>query len=308
MNAATKHFVGWAARVPVLSRGLLALTKPGRFLVLCYHRVCNEPNPFFEGTPVAKFREQMTLLREHFDVRPLGELVSGDVPENAAAVTFDDGYRDNYTNAFPILRDLGLPATIFLVTDALDENRMIWHDKIFDAFHRTKVELVDPERLLAELLKEVRSVGPDERESRIERLLEELAVEPDGNGWEKLTWDQVREMSDGGIEFGAHTLDHPILSRVSSEEARRQIRGSKERIESELGCEVTSFAYPNGRSMDFDESTKRILGEEGFRLAVTTVSGANDASTDPLELRRVDMWGDDPHLSLVRLALSRARD
>ena len=104
---------------------------------LSYHRVNDSGHPFFGGTPTRLFRRQMDLLRSRFDVQPLRVLTSGDVPRNAVAITFDDGYRDNYTHAFPILRELGIPATIFLVTEAVDGNGMIWHDRIFDAYHRT---------------------------------------------------------------------------------------------------------------------------------------------------------------------------
>ena len=314
---------GRLARTPALLRVTLALTKPRRFLVLCYHRVNDSGHPFFGGTPPALFREQMQVLREGFAVFFLNELVeraaSGDVPANAVAITFDDGYRDNYANAFPILRELSLPTTIFLATDAVDDNALIWHDRVFDAFHRTRVErlafdgtelpladLAEKHEAIAKVLAVLRSSTPSTRDETIDSLLERLGVtSPPREGWDKLTWDHVREMNENGIRFGAHTLDHPILSHVSEDEARRQIRDSKARIESELGATITDFAYPNGRAIDFDAGTKRILNEEGFRCAVTTVNGANDATSDPLALRRVGMWGDDPYLSAIRLARSR---
>ena len=265
----------------------------------------------------------MQVLREVFAVFFLDELVeraaSGDVPENAVAITFDDGYRDNYTNAFPILRELSLLATVFLATDAVDDNRLMWHDRVFDAFHRTRVDglvfdgtelpltdLDEKHEALANVLAVLRSSTPSKRDESIDSLLERLGVtSPPGEGWDKLAWDHVREMNDNGIRFGAHTLDHRGLSHVSEDEARRQIRDSKARIESELGATITDFAYPNGRAIDFDAGTKRILNEEGFHCAATTVAGANDSKSDPLALRRVGMWGDDPHLSAIRLARSR---
>ena len=307
MKAWAKRLAGTLVRVPAVARGVLAATRPHRFLVLSYHRVNDSGHPFFGGTPTRLFRRQMDLLRSRFDVQPLRVLASGDVPRNAVAITFDDGYRDNYTHAFPILRELGIPATIFLVTEAVDGNGMIWHDRIFDAYHRTAAPIADRRRDLAESLASVRAANPVEREALITRLLGRLAVEPCDDGWDKLTWDEVREMAGSGIDFGAHTLDHPILSHVGPEEARRQVRGSKERVESELDREVTLFAYPNGRAADFNETTKTILREEGFSSAATTITGSNDDATDPLELRRVAMWGDDPYLSFVRLALNRAR-
>jgi peptidoglycan/xylan/chitin deacetylase (PgdA/CDA1 family) len=272
--------------------------------------VNDEAHPFFRGTSLALFREQMEVLRRHFTVLPLVDLAERarrrDLPRNGVAVTFDDGYRDNYTNAFPILRDLGLPATIFLTTDCLDRNALLWHDRVFDAFHRTRK--AEARVSLAAVLARLRRSCPEERDIEIDRLLEDLEIEPGvPPGWEKLTWDNAREMASQGISFGAHTLDHPILTRVREEEARRQIRESKKRIEAELGAPVAMFAYPNGSASDFDRSTQRMVEEEGFSLAVTTVTGANDESTDPFTLRRTGMWGDDPQLSTLRLALARVR-
>lgn len=317
---------GRLARVPFLLEATLALTKPKRFVVLCYHRVNDSAHPFFGGMPTALFREQMEVLRSAFSVHFLHELVdraaSGDVPVNAVAITFDDGYRDNYTNAFPILRELSLPATIYLVTDAVDENRLIWHDRVFDALHRTTAEraaldgkellletLPQKHEALAKILSVLRSSTPARRDRAIDDLLEQLGIlSLPTEGWEKLSWDQVREMNADGCRFGAHTIDHPILSRLNEEDARRQIQGSKARIEAELDAPVTDFAYPNGGRADFDAATKRILDDEGFRSAVTTISGANDGASDPLALRRVGMWGDDPYLSALRLARSRLGD
>jgi len=250
----------------------------------------------------------MEALRRHFTVLPLAELAERarrkDLPRNGVAVTFDDGYRDNYTNAFPVLRDMGLPATIFLTTGALDENALLWHDRVFDAFHRTRK--ADARASLETVLARLRRSSPEERDLGIESLLEELGIEPGvPGGWEKLRWQDVREMASQGISFGAHTLDHPILTFVGEEEARRQVRESKKRIEAELGSPITMFAYPNGSASDFDRSTQRIVEEEGLSLAVTTVSGANDESTNPYSLRRTGMWGDDPQLSTLRLAVAR---
>jgi hypothetical protein len=175
---------------------------------------------------------------------------------------------------------------------------------VFDAFHRTRK--AEARASLATVLARLRRSTPEERDRRIDSLLEELGIEPGvPGGWEKLTWHQVREMASHGISFGAHTLDHPILTFVSEEEARRQIRESKKRVETELGSPVTMFAYPNGTASDFDRSIQGIVEEEGLALAVTTVSGANDESTDPYSLRRTGMWGDDPRLSTIRLALAR---
>jgi peptidoglycan/xylan/chitin deacetylase (PgdA/CDA1 family) len=322
MKGGIQKIAGVVSRAPFVTRAFLASTRPRRFLILGYHRVNDDGHPFFRGTPVALFRRQMEELRRHFTVRPLAELAERarlrDLPRNGVAVTFDDGYRDNYENAFPILRELGLEATIFLTTDALDGNALLWHDRVFDAFHRTRrsearfegqlLPLGPEERKtsLAVVLARLRRSSPRDRDVRIASLLDELEIGPGlPGGWEKLTWQQVREMAAQGISFGAHTLDHPILTLVREDEARRQIRESKARIETELGTKVRAFAYPNGSVADFDSSTQRIVEEEGLALAVTTVAGANDGDTNPYALRRTGMWGDDPRLSTLRLGFTR---
>jgi peptidoglycan/xylan/chitin deacetylase (PgdA/CDA1 family) len=322
MNA-LKRSAGFAMRTG-LGSAVLALTSPKRFLVLTYHRVNDEGHPFFGGTPVDLFRRQMEVARRLFSVYPLEELAarakSGGVPSNALAITFDDGYRDNYTCAFPVLRELGLPATIFLVPDAIDVDPLLWHDRVFDAFHRSRRENFDfegrsypvsttaeRERALSVVLAKLRSSSSETRDRLVASVLDSLEVEPDPRRFEKLTWDDVREMSRAGVNFGAHTLDHPILSRVDPVEARRQIRESKRKIESALGSEVAAFAYPNGSATDFDAVTEKIVQEEGFSFAVTTIAGANDSETNPFRLHRVGMWGDDPSLSAARLAWTRCR-
>ncbi len=322
MLGGSKRIVGAASRLPVATRAFLALTRPRRFLILCYHRVNDEGHPFFTGTPLVLFRKQMEALRRHFTVLPLAELADrarrGELPRNGVAITFDDGYRDNYANAFPVLRELGLPATIFLTTDAVDGNALLWHDRVFDAFHRTRksearfenepLPLAPGDRgaSLARVLGRLRRSSPAERDRLVEELLRELGID-DGvpPGWEKLSWQEVREMASQGISFGAHTLDHPILTFAGPEETRRQVRESKRRIESELGSEVTMFAYPNGAAGDFDRTTQTVVEEEGLSLAVSTVFGANDEKTNPYALRRTGMWGDDPELSTLRLAWAR---
>jgi peptidoglycan/xylan/chitin deacetylase (PgdA/CDA1 family) len=320
---ALKRSVGLVMKTP-LAPAVLALMAPTRFLVLTYHRVNDEGHPFFGGVPLGLFRRQMETVRRLFSVLPLEDLVrrsrEGTVPRNGLAITFDDGYRDNFENAFPILRELGLPATIFLVPDAIDSDPLLWHDRVFDGFHRTGnnalefegrklplATLAERESSLRVVLSKLRSAKPEVRDALIEGVLGELGVKPDANGFAKLTWEQARSMGRGGISFGAHTLDHPILSRVSADEARRQVRESKRRIESQLDREVTAFAYPNGSASDFDAGTEKIVEDEGFAFALTTVPGANDARTPPFRLHRVGMWGNDPSLSALRLAWGRRR-
>ena len=287
--------------------------------VFTYHRVNDEGAPFFRGVAVRDFTTQMELLRERCDVLSLEELRSGaaagTLPPRAVGITFDDGYRDNFENAFPVLRRLGLPATIFLSTGPLENGAPLWHDRVFDAFARSQAEamLWGTERLpldtysdrsaaLRRVLGELRRSLPERRTELIDRLIELLGVTEDPSlGRRMLEWSQVEEMSRSGVAFGAHTVTHPILTRMAHADARAEIEDSKRRIEGRVGKPVRWFAYPNGTSDDFNDAIKAILRDLEFTGAFTTLWGRNDARTDPFEMKRVGLWESDRDRSAMRL-------
>ena len=161
--------------------------------ILAYHQVNDERDPFFPATPVGVFAQQMEHLASNFTVLSLDAAVEAvrrdDLPENAVAVTFDDGYKDNYQNAFPVLKELRIPATIFLATDAIGSGRVLWHDRVFSAFRETREPWVDGvggryplstsvERIeaLTKVLGFLHSVSEEKRLRAIEQLVERLGV------------------------------------------------------------------------------------------------------------------------------------
>ena len=291
-----------------------------KFEILRYHRVNDENDPIFGAVPVKIFQKQMEILANHFNVLPLEELVERtlrrDVPPAAVAITFDDGYRDNYENSFPILKRLGLPATIFLATGPLESGAPLWHDLVFEAFRMTSAEFISVDgkdyplrtplqkgtALFAfrEYLRmhDYRSWG-----SLIEQMRAGLGVFQDSmsNRAQKLSWDQIEEMSKNGITFGAHTVTHPILTRMSLAAATEEIKASKEIIEGKLRSPVRVFAYPNGRQGDFNESIKQVLKGAGFLCATTILWGTNSIDTDPFELRRIGIWDTDANTYALKL-------
>ncbi len=297
-----------------------------RFLILLYHRVTDAEAPFFSGEKPAAFRLQMEQLLEHGTPLHLSELVTraqnGDVPPGAWSVTFDDGYRDNFDCAYPILRSLGIPATVFLVSGSIEDRRPIWHDRVFEAFAHARIaELRIGERVmkmalgearraaLEAFLRAARAHSPAERDVLIEDLLRQCGSRPENHLAERLlTWDQIRSMMGGGMDFGAHTVTHPILSRMPLRDAIAEIETSKAQIESRLKVPVTLFAYPNGSRGDFTSEVKAAVQAAGYTAAVSTVWGANSRDSDPFELRRVGMWGSDPQRASLRLAWYRFRE
>jgi peptidoglycan/xylan/chitin deacetylase (PgdA/CDA1 family) len=253
----------------------------------------------------------MEYLASHLCVYPLADLIESlqkrDVPENAVAITFDDGYRDNYLNAFPILQQLSLPATIFLATDVIGSGKVLWHDRVFSAFRETHAPfLEDPEKNLrrhslgsleekllaqAAVLNILRSLDDLDRSQWINRLLEKLGVVDRNEAPDlMLTWDDVKIMHQNKISFGSHTVTHPILSKIPIGRLREEIFESKRILEDRLRASVGTFAYPVGRKEDFNRTVKDCLREAGYICALTSIFGSNSGGEDLFELRRGKPW------------------
>ena len=297
-----------------------------RFQILGYHKVSPDAHPFFEPLHPDIFEQQMQFLKSCYTVMSLTELVARaarrDVPERAVAITFDDGYRDNYDYAFPILKKYELPATIFLATGAIGTGEPIWHDRVFDAFRFATVgraQLLDSavpelildtpnavERSLRSTVVHAKSLYGQERRRLIEDL--ELKLRPNVSARaadRMLTWDQVREMHGAGIEFGSHTVTHTILSRIPKSEMVRELRDSKAELSERLGTPISTFAYPNGGTADYNSEAKDALRECGYSCAVTCCSGSNYVFSDAFELKRGLPWQKEIDLFRFKFFLQR---
>jgi peptidoglycan/xylan/chitin deacetylase (PgdA/CDA1 family) len=289
--------------------------------ILAYHRVNDDNDPFFPGLPTSQFARQMEVLAEQFTVCPLERLIqgiqSGDLPDYGVAVTFDDGYRDNYLNAFPILKRYAVPATIFLTTGAIGCRKLLWHDRIFSMLRETRIlelsgfgptkmtlslrSLANKLESQRQILKHLWSLDAEARELATAELSHRLGTDETKTNTLMLSWEEVSEMSREGIQFGAHTVSHPVLSTLAPEEARQEICGSKRAIEAALHTTVTQFAYPVGRSVDFTAATKRIVQEAGLSCALTMIFGNNPPGTDSYEIRRIAPWNEDGDAFGLRL-------
>jgi peptidoglycan/xylan/chitin deacetylase (PgdA/CDA1 family) len=293
------------------------------FPILTYHRVNDENDPFFPAVSTALFAAQIAHIARHYrvlTVEELAERVRRDgAPGNALALTFDDGYRDNLTHAAPILAQHGLPSTIFLATGYIGTPEMPWFDRVALAFKLARRETValplpggpplpletEGDRLhaLEGALDWLKSLPEVERRSATERLVTDLRPRDlDRPKRVMLSWEEVDALRGLGFSVGAHTITHPILSRVTPERAREEIEGSKSAIERALGVPVRSFAYPNGGPQDYTDTTVRLVQQAGFACAVTTRWGLNGRATHPFELRRGGPW--EEHLPTYALKLA----
>lgn len=286
-------------------------------VVLMYHRIIDDraedhlyKNPSVHHG-VRDFEREMAFLSRWLRVASMDEIArrvhnGRPFPEPCAAVTFDDGYRDNHDLAWPILKRYGLPATIYLTTDLVGTGKRTWFDRIEYALLTTRektvllprlfgdapIDIADAEgkrRANALISKALKRVDEKEKRALLDALFRSLKVEENGEhlpSRRMLNWDEVRRMSRGGVAFGAHTASHPILTRMPVEEAKREIRSSKRILERETGRGVRHFAFPNGMRDDFSEELKDFCREEGFETIAAAEHGFVDAASDPWFLRR----------------------
>ncbi|MEM9408968.1 MAG: polysaccharide deacetylase family protein [Acidobacteriota bacterium] len=292
----------------------------GRVFVLEYHDVSAggaEP----EGTISAqRFGNHLDSLRAKHQVVPLSEaigaLTSSDrLESDLVAVTFDDGYLENYTTAWPELRDRGLSGAIFLTSGFLDGDEL-WFDAARRLLQqvRSSPEVLTPlatsslARIFGKwplftetehLVEHLKYVDIAERDELLHMLRE--AVETAPAAMQPLTWDQVREMGAQGMEFGGHTVTHPILSMLDAAAQEREIESSASRVREELGRDDRLFAYPNGSERDYDGNTLEIVRRLDFIGACTTTTGSNAPGSDPYQLRRIGVGPDPVHVLEARL-------
>jgi peptidoglycan/xylan/chitin deacetylase (PgdA/CDA1 family) len=293
-----------------------------RFPILIYHRVNDDGDPFFPAVPTAVFTRHIDYIARVYQVLPVEELVErcrrGGLPRNGLAITFDDGYRDVLTHAAPALRRHNLRATVFLATGFIGSGEAPWFDRLAEAIKLTRrasvrapwgdqLELGERSQRLTALdrtLAYLKRVADEERSRCVDELLEELDAAAPARDL-MLSWDDVHTLERMGFTIGAHTVNHPILSRVTPDRARAEIVGSRAMIEATCGAAPQAFAYPNGRPEDYTPAVQRAVAEAGFRCAVTTRFGVNNCATPAYEFRRGGPWEEDAPSFAFKLAAYR---
>lgn len=273
--------------------------------ILAYHRIMAAPDPMaFEfdleliSTSPERFREQMLRIRERFHPMRLSDVISAldagtPLPADAVAVTFDDGYDDNYKIAFPILRELGIPATFFVSTGHIDSGRPFGYDWLVHMILRsTAKRLVLPEvgidmpmpptrperrALATRVLSSMKNVDAIAQEEMISRLEKEWKMPSNVTPVDcrPMTWEQLREMHAAGFEIGSHGVHHRMLSKLPHAVMEQEVRQSKATLDRELGSAATLMSYPVGGDRAFDEQVIKATRDAGFQLACCYICGTN---------------------------------
>jgi peptidoglycan/xylan/chitin deacetylase (PgdA/CDA1 family) len=245
-----------------------------------------------------RFDEQMAHLRDHHCVLSLAELAAAleagaRVPPNAVVVTFDDGYRDNLSVAAPIMQSYGIPATLFAATGPADRGELLWWDALELAGLGTRRHRAHAKYLPnAQLHRYVSDALVDVPRERIAAAVAETYLD----------WDGLRAWCGRGLELGAHTVTHPILSGLAAEDATAEIGASRDAIARHTGQRPSAFSYPNGTARDFTSETMRLVDRVGLRVACTSVAGLNTPETPLLALRRICARNEAVPFFALRLA------
>jgi len=279
----------------VLARASGSLLSPGgkraRLMVFCFHQVLSRFDPLRPGEPDdAQFRNDVEIIDRLFNVITVREaserLASGTLPGRAACITFDDGYADNYEVAAPILKSVGVPATIFVAGGAVDAGVM-WNDLVIESVARS---------------------GSLEQARELPSILTKLKYLPVADRWEEavgmyrasgdlelprlmMTREMVAELAGQGFEIGGHTINHPILNVLPDDAARQEIEECVTWIRDVTGGSPVSFAYPNGiPGKDFDSRHELMVREAGFESATSTAWGIAGPGTNRFAIPRVGPW------------------
>jgi len=319
-----KHILALAGH----STGLLTVLKQVRLrggaVIFMYHRVllpeaaaCHTVQPGMYVS-LQNFKRQMGWIQAYFSILPLQELVlrlqtNKDI-SGCCALTFDDGWVDNYHNVYPIIKQYEIPITVFLATGFIGTGKWFWPEKVADflflvASGKTDTGLVS--KNLKESLLKNRLFNKKELKTVIQGYIENLKHYP-SNLRQKLleemnsacqndktlslrylmNWNEIREMSSSGlVDFGSHTVNHRLLDQISPDQAVYEVLNSKDQIELETGQRCLLFAYPNG---NYTGELIHILKETGMSAAVTTQRGyvTHRRSLSLLELPRISIHED----------------
>ena len=327
-----KYAAKWTLAQALHASGLLAWfvrrRLKGRAVVLMYHRVLDDQARATSWSHPAiivsrdTFARQVGLLRRYFTVvepRDFAAYVCDGqrLPDAACLITFDDGWLDTYTEAWPILKAAGLPSLVFLPSQFIGADRMFWREELgrllFEAWTRARTDAAFAARaaevLGAHGVEAVLRQPPETARGAIVELTQRQRHQGTAPappileavralvGDDRLTttsdafmsWTQAREMQAGGVTFGAHGVSHRLLTSLPEADAAREAVESRARIEQELQGPVDAFSYPNG---NWNDAVARAVAGAGFRVAYSTDPGPAAPGDRRLAVRRINVHED----------------
>ncbi|HJW45982.1 MAG TPA: polysaccharide deacetylase family protein [Lysobacter sp.] len=305
-------------------RNVRALVRGDDLRILAYHRVLDAAGPNFSfdvelvSASAECFREQMTLLRRRFHPMRFDEVLAcvdtgRRLPRNAVLVSFDDGYDDNYRVAFPILQDLGMSAMFFVATGHIDSGTPYLYDWLVhmlcvtsaDALELPDLQLACPlpgdlagrRAIAARVLDGLKSLD-DAAQTRAIGELERvwgMPVPASDRDCQPMTWGQLRQMHEAGMEVGSHGVHHRMLAKLPAVTMKAELVDSRQRIGIELGTPARVLSYPVGGHDAFNTDVEAAARAAGYEMACSYIAGTSRPDRNAL-------------FSLRRLPVERDRD
>ena len=288
-----------------------------------YHRIgdCTltpfDPNIY--SCTVLQFKKQLQFIKKYFQVITLDEallLTENKLPLNKryALITFDDGYIDNYEEAYPVLKEEGISAVFFIPTDYVDSNLIPWWDEIAWMLKNTSKKEINfagkgtihlNVAFLDKVIRNFLSAIKADSRSMDDKMLElreklgcEHKVAPEGKSL-FVSWEQIKEMKSGGMAIGSHTCSHRILTHLDKENQLLELEKSKQCLEKYLGCDIDSIAYPVGQSNTYDNDICDMTERLGYKIGFSFTNSINDLPmNNPYKISRL---GIDNYPSLMML-------
>jgi peptidoglycan/xylan/chitin deacetylase (PgdA/CDA1 family) len=275
-----------------LRRARRRLCESGATIILTFHRVLDDTS--YQETNslpgivirLSTFREMVGYLSRHCELIGLADAVSSSKSERVRIVcTFDDGWIDNYTTAFPVVRNFNLPITIFICPDLMGQNMPFWPERAVALLRQNS--RYNPSQIEEEVEK-LKNLTPEQRERAIEGFAhaDNSSTVKSSSVDRTFSWAEVLEMNRAGVCFGSHTNTHQILTTIPEDQCREELFRSKQVLEQVLAKPCSTFAYPNG---NWSPRIRQAVAEAGFTVAVTTERRACTSASDPLTLFRVNV-------------------
>ena len=275
--------VMWYVRRQILRQGCAN--------VLMLHRVLNDESlgctcslPDIIVREVT-FRHLLAYLAETFTVVPL-QSARPDTKKSTVVITFDDGWLDNYTNAFPLLAAYDMPWTLFICSGLTGKNAPFWPERAIAALRASAV----PSDEIRSTVERLKLLAPNERDHAIAQFSAQPSDTIENPVDATMSWEQVRELDRAGVCIGAHTHSHQILTSVTVETASMEVSECRQTIEKNLGKPCKTLAYPNGNC---SPAIRHLVSNAGFGLAVTTQRGLWHTEADPLTVPRNNICEDN---------------
>lgn len=285
-------------------------------IILTYHSIHsgNLPFPIWTQLDYLHFEQHLQFLSDNFNCISLESLHKqiqrGSFEPYSVVITFDDGYHNNFFNAYPLLLKYRMPATIFVTAGFVDKDEYIWSDKIaaiISLLDKVTIDLNDTsirvdsiqDKAVAYrmIVNRFKALHPDAIKASTENLMAHFGITEEDlktpllkSCFGHLDWDEILIMRDSGlIEIGSHGMSHSILARLSDKEAQAEILQSKNTIETKLARfgPVKFFAYPNGGENDFTKTHRSLLIESNYMGVLTTKIDRVDTTSDCFELPRI---------------------